>query len=305
MNDLNDLFYFAKVVECGGFAAAERVLGIPKSRLSRRVAELEKRLDVRLLSRTTRMLALTEVGKRYLLHCQAMLLEAERAEEAVASLTTEPAGRLRVSSPSGIPLSEVISRFLAQYPKVQLELVQTNRRIDLLNEGIDVALRIRSSDDEEPGLICRRLQPALEFIVAAPALLKGAQVKTPQDLHSLPALGSQRTDKKIHLLFQNDSGEQYAGEFEARLATEDFNIRKQAALDALGFTMLPAGWCLKELNDGRLVHLAPDWFLPSGNLQAVYTHRRGMLPAVRAWIDHLIDSYAQGYNTLGPFNEST
>ncbi len=102
MQDLNDLYYFAKVVEAGGFAAAGRLLGIPKSRLSRRIAELEERLGARLLQRTTRQLKLTAVGERYLRHCQAMLLEAEMADEAVASMSSEPRGRLRVSSPVGL-----------------------------------------------------------------------------------------------------------------------------------------------------------------------------------------------------------
>src|SRR3989338_7740251 len=105
MHDLNDLFYFAKVVEAGGFAAAGRTLGIPKSRLSRRIAELENRLGARLLQRTPRKLSLTDIGERYLRHCQAMLQEAEQAEETVASLTSEPRGRLRVSAPGGIALA--------------------------------------------------------------------------------------------------------------------------------------------------------------------------------------------------------
>jgi DNA-binding transcriptional LysR family regulator len=292
MNDLNDLLYFAKVVEYGGFSAAERALGIPKSRLSRRIADLEKRLNVRLLQRTTRMLALTDVGERYLRHCQAMLQQAELAEEAVASLASEPNGRLRVSAPSGLHLAELISSFLAAFPKVQLELVQTNRRIDLLNEGIDVALRIRAAHDEDPELICRRLQPAHEFVVASPSLLANVTIRAPEDLHKLPALGSQRTDRKIHLLFENDAGEQYEAELEPRLASEDFNIRKQAALNGLGFTMLPATLCQTELDEGLLLRLLPDWFLPSGNLQVVYTHRRGMLPAVRVWIEHLSASFS-------------
>ena len=115
MQDLNDLYYFAKVVEAGGFAAAGRVLGIPKSRLSRRVAELEDRLGARLLQRTTRQLKLTAVGERYLRHCQAMLLEAEMADEAVASMSSEPRGPLRVSCPVGLAhefMPDVISAFL-------------------------------------------------------------------------------------------------------------------------------------------------------------------------------------------------
>ena len=146
MQDLNDLFYFAKVVEHGGFAAAGRLLGIPKSRLSRRIAELETRLGARLLQRTTRKLALTDVGERYLRHCQAMLLEAEQADEAVASLTSEPRGRIRVSCPTEVArmrLRHVFPSFLQRYPQVQLEVMLSNRRIDLVNEGVDVALRVR------------------------------------------------------------------------------------------------------------------------------------------------------------------
>jgi DNA-binding transcriptional LysR family regulator len=153
MQDLNDLYYFAKVVEAGGFAAAGRLLGIPKSRLSRRIAELEERLGARLLQRTTRQLNLTAVGERYLRHCQAMLLEAEMADEAVASMSSEPRGRLRVSCPTGLAhemLPTVISDFLGKFPQVQLEVVLLNRRVDLVTEGIDVALRVRDHGDEYP-----------------------------------------------------------------------------------------------------------------------------------------------------------
>ncbi|SFQ22399.1 LysR family transcriptional regulator [Pseudomonas borbori] len=292
MHDLNDLFYFAKVVEAGGFAAAGRALGIPKSRLSRRIAELENRLGARLLQRTTRKLVLTDLGERYLRHCQAMLLEAEQAEEAVASLTSEPRGRLRVSTPGGIALlPELVVSFLAAYPKVQLEVLQTNRRVDLLNEGVDVALRVRSAEDEDPALISRRLQPAQAYMVAAPELLQGVSIDTPADLAKLPALGALEADRKIHLRFQHDNGSVQDISLEARLAIEDFAVRKRAVLAGLGLTMLPQPFCHEELADGRLVRLLPDWTLPGGHLQAVYTHRRGMLPAVRAWIEHLSQAF--------------
>jgi len=293
MHDLNDLFYFAKVVEAGGFAAAGRVLGIPKSRLSRRIAELEKRLGARLLQRTTRKLALTEVGERYLRHCQAMLLEAEQAEETVASLTSEPRGRLRVSTPGGIALlPELVVSFLAAYPKVQLEVLQTNRRVDLLDEGVDVALRVRSAADEDPALISRRLLPAQAYVVASPELLQGVSIDAPADLARLPALGALEADRKIHLRFQHASGRTQDVSLEARLAIEDFAIRKRAALAGLGMTMLPSPYCGEELVDGRLIRLLPEWTLPGGHLQAVYPHRRGMLPAARAWIEHLSQAFS-------------
>ena len=183
MQDLNDLYYFAKVVEAGGFAAAGRLLGIPKSRLSRRIAELEERLGARLLQRTTRQLKLTAVGERYLRHCQAMLLEAEMADEAVASMSSEPRGRLRVSSPVGLAhemLPGVISNFLEKYPQVQLEVMLVNRRVDLVTEGVDVALRVREPGDEDPLLVTRRLRQAQMLMVASPAFLQGLGDQSPR-----------------------------------------------------------------------------------------------------------------------------
>lgn len=290
MQDLNDLYYFAKVVECGGFAAAGRTLGIPKSRLSRRIAELETRLNASLLQRTTRKLALTAVGERYLQHCQAMLLEAEMADEAVATLSAEPRGRLRVSCPVGMThwnLSGVVSDFLARYPQVQLELLLVNRRVDLVNEGIDVALRVRDVGDEDPSLIVRHLSPAKAVLVASPGLLADKNIRTPDDLYQLPVLGAIEADRKVHYQLVHEEGRRQEVTLEPRLAIDDFPIRKAAALAGLGMTMLPMMNCHDALSDGTLVRLLPDWSMPSGNLQAAYTQRRGTLPAVRAWIDHV------------------
>lgn len=291
MHDLNDLYYFAKVVESGGFAAAGRLLGIPKSRLSRRIAELEIRLGARLLQRTTRKLVLTDVGERYLRHCQAMLAEAEQAEEAVASLTSEPRGRLRVSCPvhlANTELPAMVSDFLERYPQVQLEMLLTNRRVDLLNDGVDVALRVRDDGDEDPSLIARRLHPAEACLVAAPSLLAGRDIRTPDDLLQLPALGVLEADRRVHVnLRRREDGARRELALEGRLGVDDFRVRKLAALRGLGVTLLPCLYCQDELEDGRLLRLLPDWEAPEGYLQAVYTHRRGMLPAVRAWIEHL------------------
>ncbi|MBT2341144.1 MULTISPECIES: LysR substrate-binding domain-containing protein [Pseudomonas] len=294
MQDLNDLYYFAKVVEAGGFAAAGRVLGIPKSRLSRRIAELEERLGARLLQRTTRQLKLTAVGERYLRHCQAMLLEAEMADEAVASMSSEPRGRLRVSSPVGLAhqiLPEVIGAFLAKFPQVQLEMLLVNRRVDLISEGIDVALRVRDVGDEDPLLMTRRLRQARLIMVASPALIEARQVNTPEDLRQLPVLGALEADRLVHLRLLKADGQSVELTLEARLGIDDFIVRRACTLAGLGFTLLPSMYCEQELQDGRLVELLPGWSSPDGWLQAVYPHRRGMLPAVRAWIDHLVEAF--------------
>ncbi|HGM5579022.1 TPA: LysR substrate-binding domain-containing protein [Pseudomonas putida] len=292
MQDLNDLFYFARVVEAGGFAAAGRQLGIPKSRLSRRIAELEERLGTRLLQRTTRQLKLTAVGERYLHHCQAMLLEAEMADEAVASMTSEPRGRLRVSAPVALAhafLPDIISRFLAQYPLVQLEMVLLNRRVDLISEGIDVALRVRDLGDEDPALATRRLRQAQMHLVAAPGFADG--LEHPSQLVGLPVLGAADADRLVHFRLIGPGGQEQEIALEPRLAIDDFVVRKASACAGLGFTALPSNYCEEELERGELVHLLPEWSLPGGYLQAVYPHRRGVLPAVRVWIDHLAASF--------------
>jgi len=272
MQDLNDLYYFAKVVEAGGFAAAGRLLGIPKSRLSRRIAELEERLGARLLQRTTRQLKLTAVGERYLRHCQAMLLEAEMADEAVASMSSEPRGRLRVSSPVGLAqefMPWVISSFLTAHPLVQLEVLMVNRRVDLVTEGVDVALRVREQGDEDPLLVTRRLRQAQTFILATPAFLEQHPINSLEDLRHAPVLGALEADRLVHLSLINAEGEKRELTLEARLGVDDFVVRKACALAGLGFTVLPMLYCEQELAN----------------------HRRGVLPAVRAWIDHLAEVF--------------
>jgi len=301
MQDLNDLYYFAKVVEAEGFAAAGRLLGVPKSRLSRRIAELEERLGARLLQRTTRHLQLTTVGERYLRHCQAMLLEAEMADEVVASLSTEPRGRLRVSCPVGMAhefLPGIVNRFLASYPHVQLDLVLLNRRVDLISEGIDVALRVREAGDEDPSLVSRRLHQAQTILVASPTFLQGHRISTPDDLFDSPVLGALEADRLVHIRMLDTQGNLRELALEARLGIEDFIVRKSAASAGLGFTVLPMMHCAQELASGELIRLLPDWSLPGGWLQAVYPHRRGIMPAVRAWLDHLVVEFAESGERL-------
>ena len=171
MQDLNDMLYFAEVVERGGFAAAGRALGIPKSRLSRRVSELEAHLGVRLLQRTTRKLSLTDVGEAYLRHCQALRESALAAQDTVAQVQAAPRGTLRVSCPVTLAqtvLAEVMPQFLALYPQVRVELQVSNRVVNLVEEGVDVALRVRASLEESGSMVVKRLDVARQVLVASP-----------------------------------------------------------------------------------------------------------------------------------------
>ncbi|HBO5602132.1 TPA: LysR family transcriptional regulator [Pseudomonas aeruginosa] len=302
-HDLNDLYYFAKVVECGGFAAAGRETGIPKSRLSRRIAELEERLQVRLLHRTTRKLALTEVGERYLQHCRNLLLEAEMAEQVIAELSVEPRGRLRLSAPVAMAssnLADLLPRFLERHPQVQLEILLTNRRVDLLNEGVDVVLRVRELGDEDPALVCRRLAPATTQILAAPSLIAGRRLEHPEDLEDLPFLGAIHNDRKVHATLIGPDGSRYQLEREPRLGVDDFVLRKKAAVAGLGVTLLPEGYCDRELADGSLVRILPQWTLPKSTMQAAYLPRSSQIPAIRALIDFLVEALQRPSGETGP-----
>ncbi len=146
MQDLNDLRFFAEVVEQNGFAAAARKLGMPRSRLSRRIGLLEDRLGVRLIQRSTRRFAVTEIGREYYGHCVAMMVEAEAAQETIDRMRSEPQGVVRVSCPSSVIYFQVggmIARFMAQCPKMEVLLESTNRRVDVIREGFDIAIRVR------------------------------------------------------------------------------------------------------------------------------------------------------------------
>ncbi|AIY42393.1 Transcriptional regulator [Collimonas arenae] len=299
MQDLNDLYFFANVVQQGGFTAAGRSLGIPKSRLSRRISELEIRLGARLLQRNTRGIALTDLGSRYYQHCQEMIAAAEAAELAVTSSLAEPSGTVRASCVVAIAQSEVanaLPAFLERYPKVNIDLLFTNRRVNLLEEGVDVAIRVRATDDEDPNLATRRLRAASAVLVATPALMSRYPAPThPRDLEKLPLLGAADHDRRIHLTLDGPDKERYELVSEPRLAVEDFALRKRAALRNLGLTMLPTEYCIEEVEQGALVHVLPDWRMPSGHLQIVYPTQRGLLPAVRVFVDFLIEQLSKEF----------
>src|SRR5689334_5095933 len=291
MRDLNELYFFAKVVEHGGFSAAAAQLRIPKSRLSRAIAQLETRLGMRLLNRTTRSVTLTEAGRMYYRHCRDLLASADAADETAESLKSEPSGLLKVAAPLGIAdrdLSPLIPGFLAKYPKVRLNLVISSRRIDLAEDGFDLALRVRMPGDEEPHLITRRFGVADASLVATPRFLKRhPKLKDPRDLEALPIVGMANADGMVRWRLENQSGETLDLVLTPRLAADHFAVLRDAVLNHIGLTFLPELYCRDEIKDGRFVAVLPEWSKPSATVQAVYLSHRGMLPSLRAFIDYL------------------
>jgi DNA-binding transcriptional LysR family regulator len=292
MQDLNDLYYFSAVVDHGGFAAAERALGIPKSRLSRRISQLESELGVRLLQRSTRRFAVTDVGQSVHRHAQSMLAEAQAAREVVDRLSAEPRGLVRVSVPVGIAqqsMPDLLPEFLARYPDVRVQMHVSNRRVDVINEGFDVAIRVRNKLDDDGSLVMRSFGQIQELLVASPQYLKRAGRPTePEQLREHVTLTMNEDEARQRWELQRD-GETRRIDLKPRVAGFDFPMLMALARQGIGITMLPETLCAQAVRDGELEVVLPEWRLPQGIAHAVFASRRGLLPAVRVFIDHLAD----------------
>ncbi|WP_394791668.1 LysR family transcriptional regulator [Rhodoferax sp.] len=291
MQDLNDMAYFAEVVERGGFAAAGRALGLPKSRLSRRVAELEARLGVRLLQRTTRKLSLTEVGEIFHRHCMAMRDEADAAAEAVAQAQTEPRGTIRVACPVTLAqttLGEAMPLFLARYPLVKVDLRVSNRVVDLVEEGVDVALRVRLTLDDSGSLVVKNFGMTRSLLLASPQQLqRQGHPLTVEDLARLDSVSMSANEGRgvWHLL--GPDGAEHTVQHQPRYVADDLLTLKLAVLAGVGICGLPAYMCTDELRQSQLVPVLQGWTLRPGVFHAVFPSRRGMVPAVRRFLDFL------------------
>jgi DNA-binding transcriptional LysR family regulator len=293
MQPLEGFYYFTQVVDHGGFAKAARALDIPKSRLSRHVSSLEARLGVRLVNRSTRRFVVTDVGHEVYEHATAMLAEADAALEVVEFARAKPCGTLRASCPVAVAqsaLAPILPAFLAAYPAIRLELHVSNRRVDVLAESFDVALRVRSKPSGEDGLVMRTFRDADELLVASPAYLKGAApLAEPAELkrHTTLDYAGEFDRRPWELL--GPAGESAAVEHRPRLVCHDFVVLHQAVLAGLGIARLPESVVRGDLKSGALVRVLPAWRIPQGIVHVVFPTRRGMLPAVRVFIDFLAE----------------
>lgn len=290
--DFNDYYWFSQVVAHKGFAAASRALGLPKSRLSRRIAALEERLGVRLIERSSRRFQVTEVGSAFYERCRTLLLDAEQAEAVVAEAKAEPHGRVRFSCPTG--LIEIIQAnvplFLNRYPRVKLQIIAVDRPVDLISERIDIALRVRTELTSDADLILRTLGPSPRILVASPQLAS----RIGSDIHQLfqwPTLGTQDEPGEISWPLVHQNGQQCTLTHEPRFSCSDFSAVRAAAMASLGVALLPDHSCSAQLQCGELVRLFPEWSGKMGIVHLVFTTRRGLPPAVRAFIDHLVATF--------------
>lgn len=285
--DLNDFVYFVEVVAHGGFAAAGRALREPKSKLSRRIAALEARLGVRLIERSSRRFRVTDVGQSFYERCKVMVAEAERAEALVAEAQSEPHGLIRMSCPTGLvePISALLNEFLERHPKVRLQLVAIDRPVDLIEERIDVALRVRTSLDGDASLTMRSLGNSVRILVASPQI--ASRITGIDDLGNQPTLASSDELGDVDWHLETEDGRRHVLNHAPRMSCADFTAVRAAAVAGLGVALLPDHSCRQALDEGKLVRILPPWRGVRGLVHLVFTTRRGLPPAVRKFIDCL------------------
>jgi DNA-binding transcriptional LysR family regulator len=303
--DLNDLYFFVQVVQHNGFAAAGRALGTPKSTLSRRIHALETRLGARLLQRTSRRFVVTDAGREFLRHAKAMLLEADAADDSVKRRLAEPSGIVRFTCPVGMAplLAPLLPRFLERHGKVALEQQVTNRFVDLVEEGLDVALRGHKGPLPDSGLVERRLMTTPWVLVASPVYLdRAGWPESPADLEAHAALvlgGASAGGGDRWTLVRAAVGAETVS-LAPRLRSDDVQSVRAAALGGAGIAAMPDYLCRKDLDAGTLERVLPEWSAGDGMITLLVPSRRGQLPSVRAFMDFLVEEFPRAVGLPAP-----
>ena len=294
LTDLDDFYCFALVVEHGGFSAAERATDIPKSKLSRRVYNLEEQLGVRLIQRSSRHFAVTDIGMDVYRHAQVMMNAAQAAHDVVNHLSSQPRGVIKVSVPVDIAqnqMAKILPAFLKTYPEVRVQMMVSNRRVDVINEGIDLALRVRSKLDDDPNLVLRQFEAIEQRLFASQAYLNEfGHLTTPEQLseHRIISMAEEHLDQHF-LLSGPDHQQQKKIKVNPVIMGSNLLMLAELASQNCGIALLPDSIAQGFIKTGQLVKVLPEWTAPHGIFHAVYPSRRGLLPAVRVFIDYLVE----------------
>ncbi len=293
MDRLDSMEAFVRVAECGSFSEAARRLRLSKSVVSRQVSGLEAQLGARLFNRTTRSLALTEVGRAYFERCARILADVEEANLSVSSLQAEPRGRLRVNAPMSfgvLHLAPLMPRFLEQYPQIDLDMAMNDRFISLVEEGFDVAVRIGKLEDSS--LISRQLAPSRRVVCGSPDYLRRRGIPaTPADLSGHCCLCYSNLAEADEWTFATAEGRRWPVEVQGRLRVNNGDVLREAVLAGIGLAMLPTFICGRDLQAGSLVAVLGDYIEQNSAIHAVYPHGRHLSPKVRAFVDFLVDHF--------------
>jgi DNA-binding transcriptional LysR family regulator len=292
MEDLERMAIFARVVEDKSFSAAARRLNLSKSLVSKQVTQLEKSVGARLLNRTTRALSLTDAGAVFYEHCARIVEELEEAKLAVGRLHSEPRGLLRISAPVAfgrLHIATVLPEFLAAYPDLKIDMVTTDRFVDLAEEGYDVVIRI--VDQPAPTLVARKLAPVNRKMVATPEYFQRYGVpRTPEDLEKHNCLTYTYFNPQDPWRLRGPDGD-ISIRATGNMRVNDDDVLSEAVLGGLGVALLPTFIIGKELQAGRLQSVLSQYIPLERHIYAVYLANRHVSAKVRAFIDHLLKRF--------------
>ncbi len=289
--DLNDYAYFFHVVEQRGFAPAGRALGIPKSRISRHIRQLEERLGARLLQRTSRQFGVTDAGKEFFRHAKAIMSEVQAAEAAVPQDGGALTGKVRVSCSPGVAqfaLDGLVSDFLRQHPGVEIGQHVTNDLVDLIEAGVDIAIRGHAGNLPDSSLIQRCVAKVQWYLFASPAYLdEFGTPRKPDDLQDCAGLCLGWRNDIGRWRLKQGGGETEVIQFLPRLSSDDMHSLKAACAAGLGIVSLPSYVCAEDIRLGRLQRVLPEWISAEATLSLLQPSRHGTAPAVKAFAEHL------------------
>jgi len=292
MHSFDDYYYFYLVVKHGGFSAASEASNITKSKLSRRILDLEAKYNVNLIQRSTRHFKVTPLGQELFEECQQIIQQVETANNVLLKQKSEPQGLIKLSCPSVMmryQIRSLLNQFLKQYPKVQVEMELTSRRVDVLHDDIDLAIRTNFTANEDSSIVVRDVVRTTHCLVASPELLQGRNIQFATELNDFPtlALGVQKNQYQW-LLHHIETQEQIVIPLTPRIKSNDVAGIYYSALDGLGIANLPYLTVEDDITTGRLVHILPDWCSNIGTVQLVYASRKGQRLVMEKLIEHLV-----------------
>jgi DNA-binding transcriptional LysR family regulator len=293
MQDLNEIAIFVRVVKEESFTKAARALGLPKSTVSERVSRLEERLGVRLLERTTRHVRPTAAGAAYYERAARVVAEIEEANAAVTDIHRSPKGLLRIGSPllfGHAFLGDFVAEFLVAHPEIEVELIVADRRFDVVEEGLDLAVHVMGPI--EASLIARKIGSAERMCVASPAYLAQREPpKSPKELLKHSCLVSS-SDRRATWVFSKE-GRSESIAIQGRYSVNSVQLALNAALRGAGIAVLPAFFCTEALRAGHLSPVLEDWALGRSEIHVVYPGSRHLSARVRLFVDALIDRFTR------------
>lgn len=250
---------------------------------------------MRLIQRSSRRFAVTEIGQDYYRHCLAMLVEAEAAQAVIDQVRTEPQGVVKMSCPVALlnfQFGALVARFMVENPRVEVQLTSTNRHVDVIGEALDLAVRVRFPPLEQTDLVMRKLDESTQCLIAKPDLIGNERLKVPADLGSLPSLDLGPPHREHSWCLEHADGSTAQISHAPKLITDDMAVLREAALAGVGVVQLPTLTVWEDLQAGRLIPILPEWRPRSGIVHAVFPSRRGLLPSVRVLLDFLANECA-------------